>query len=55
MAQDNINLSQVTGRNQADERKWNITFVGDACQDGGIRTNTVARVTIQRNPERGSG
>jgi hypothetical protein len=30
MAQDNTNLSQVTGRNQADERKWDFTFVGDA-------------------------
>ena len=52
MDQDNTNLSQVTGRNQADERKWDFTFVGDASLDEWIRMNMVARVTIQCNPER---
>ena len=51
MAQDNINLSQVTERNQADERKWTFTD-RHAWLDGRIRTHTVARVKIQHNLER---
>ena len=45
----------MTGRTQADERKWDFTFVGDAWLAGWIRINTVARVTIQCNPEREAG
>ncbi len=55
MAQDNTNLSQVTRRTQADERKWDFTFVWDAWLDREIRKNAVARIKIQCNPERKAG
>lgn len=36
--------------------RWIILlFVGDAWLDQGIRMNTVAKITIQYNPERNAG
>ena len=42
----------MRGRNQADERKWDFTFVGDVWMDGEIGLKMFARVKIQCNPER---
>ena len=47
--------SQVARRTQADERKWDFTFVGDVWLDRGIRMNTVDMITIKCNPERKAG
>ena len=52
MAQDKTNLSQVTGRHHTDVRRWDFTCVGNTWLGGGIRMNTVARVTMQCNTER---